>query len=222
VVDDSLHRPVELGARGRGQLRVHVLEVAGRHLVHQLLDDLHGFAHLGYAHSIARVDIAFGRDRDPELHVSVRLVRHVAAEVPVDARRARDRPGGAQRARLIGGDHTDTLGAFEEDGVLREQRLVLVETLGHDVGDLAEHPVPPDGQVLPHSPRDDVTVVHAQSRDHLVEVEDRLPFAEPVEHRRHGAHVEALGSPPHEMRRQAVDLRHQGSDVHTARWDLDA
>src|ERR671922_81184 len=85
MVDERLHRRVQLMT-----WRQHDLAVVGDpralgHPVEALLDDPHRLAHLVHVHAVPGVDVSLRIDRHVEIDVWVGEVRLVAAQVPVDA-----------------------------------------------------------------------------------------------------------------------------------------
>ncbi len=105
VVDEGLHRGVELLAR-----REHDLAVVGdpglaAHLLeprHALADDARRGAHLVHVHLVAVVDVAVRVDGDVEVDLVVGEVRHRPPQVPVDSGGAQHRARLAERERVLG------------------------------------------------------------------------------------------------------------------------
>ncbi len=144
------------------------------------------------------------------------------AKVPGDAGRAQDRPGDAERDRLLRGDDADTLRALAEDRLLGEEDVVLVEA-GRDQVEQAQHVVAPARrQVGGDTTGPDVVVVHPQAGDLLEEPQQLFTLAPAVDDHRHCAEIQPVRREEEQMRRHAVQLGHQHADPHRPRRHLDA
>ena len=127
VVDQRLHRLVDARPRWRGDLLVLDAIVARRHQLEDLGDDAHRLADLGEPDRVAVEAVAVRTDDHVEVELVVVQVRHVAAEIPLDAGRTQDRAGRAERHRLARGDHPDALQPLTPDRLAGHQDVVLVE-----------------------------------------------------------------------------------------------
>ena len=111
-----------------GAQRAELDRALGQH-VEALLDDLDRLAHLVHAHAVAVEDVAVLRGADLEVELRVHRVRPRAAQVEVDAGGARVGAGDAVVDDVLLGDDALALRALQEDGVVVDQRLVLVDEL---------------------------------------------------------------------------------------------
>ena len=107
VMDDGLHRSLELLARWRQHLAVVDVDRSVGKLVQRLPQDLDRLAHLFDAHQVAAVAVAVVRDCDLEVVVLVPGVRNGLAQVPGHARTAEHRPGGPEHLRVLGREPPD-------------------------------------------------------------------------------------------------------------------
>ena len=129
-------------------------------------------------------------------------------------------PGHRERERLLGRDVAHRLGPLAEDGLARDQLVVLVGAGKDGLADDLDVVLPPVGQVGGDAARTDVVGVHAQPGRLLEEGEDHLALTEAVDQHGGGAEVPAVGGHPQQVRRHPVQLDHQHPDPGGARWHL--
>jgi len=77
-------------------------------------------------------------------------------------------------------------------------------------------------QVFAQAADADVTRKHPEPGEHLVQVQQLLAFAEAVQHHRDGAHVHRVRAEPHQVARDALQLRDHHADPGDSVWHLEA
>src|SRR5262249_25108370 len=153
------------GARRRRDLAILHAVVTRRHALDALADDLDRLEDLVEPDLIAVEHVAVVGVDHVEVDVVVREIRLRAPEVPREAGGPQDRPGDAQPEGLLGGDHTDTHGAFAPDRVVGEQLVVVVHAALDDLAELERLVLPAVGKIGGDTAGADVVVVHPQPGD---------------------------------------------------------
>ncbi len=197
------------------------LDRASGHSVQRLLDDLHALAHFIEAEQVAGPDVAIVRNRHAKLKFLVAAIRHVAAEVEIDAGGAHDGAGDAERDRILFREVANTLEPIDEDRIAGEEVGILVdlfrECLDEGLNALEEsegrlHREPADAEVAGH---------HPLAGHHLEDAENFFALAEGVEEHGEGANVHGMRAQPDEVRIEAGDLGEQDANPLGALGDFE-
>ena len=133
VMDEGLHLGLHLLAVGEDDLGGVGGDAAFGKAVERLETDVGRLAELLHANDVAGPDVAVIGDRDVELELLVAGVRHVAADIEIDARGAHRWTGDAQCDGVLGGEIADALEAAHPDGIGVEQAFVLLDMGGEGV-----------------------------------------------------------------------------------------
>src|SRR5207245_1735806 len=134
--------------------------------------------------AVAVVHVAVRIDGHAEVDLVVVEIRRVAAQVPVDARRAEVRAGLPERDRVGAGELADADRPLEPDLVLLEHAAVVVERVRHPLDELAGLRVEAGRDVLSETADLEVAGMHPLATDELDEIENLLALAQAVpEHR---------------------------------------
>ena len=147
------------------------------------------------------------------MHLAVRGVGLVLADVARDAGAAQRRAAQAERHRFLAEDDADAFGPLEPDPVVRQQLLVLGHLRVHDVAELEHLLVPARRQIL-RQPADPHRVVgEARAAELLEQIENQLALAERVEEHRHRADVHRVRADPEAMARDPLQLAQNRAHV---------
>ena len=176
------------------------------------------------AAAVAVEDVAVLRGDDLEVELGVHGVRPRAAQVEVDAGRARVGAGDAVVHDVLLRDHALALGALQEDRVGVDERLVLLDLRREQLEELAALVDPAVGQVVTHAAEAVVVEHHARARELLHEVEDELAVAEHVEDhgRAERREVGGEGADRHQVAGDAHELAGDDADELRPPRDLHA
>jgi hypothetical protein len=154
-------------------------------------------------------------------HLAVQRVRHVAAEVEVDARAAQHRTGQAEVERHLLRDHADVRRALHEDLVHHEEVDVFLPLLLEHVAEAAHFLEPAGGRVVEHAADPDVAVREPRAADLLEQRHHPLALAERVEEGRERADVEAVRAERDQVAADPVQLGADRPDHLRAPRDLE-
>jgi hypothetical protein len=179
---------------GDPRLALHLLQP-----VETLRDDACGLAHLFHVHAVAVVHVAVLVHRNAKVHLVVCEVRLLAAEIPIDARRAQHGAGLRQRDRIVRAQQADSLRALEPDLVLIDELLVLVDCLWHARTKPLTLGIEAAWDVLSQTAGLEVPRVHPRAGDQLEEVEELLALPEAVPKHRDRSQLEPRSAKPHEV-----------------------
>src|SRR5271166_777222 len=206
VVDERLHLGLHLFSVGKNNLGRVSLDVALRHSVKGLLADLHRFAHLFHPENKARPDVAIVLDGHLELELLVARVRHVTAQVPVDARCTSRWSGYAERDGVFGAEMADTFEAIDPDGIAGEEILILIDFFRQGLDELLNPAEQINGRLQCKPSDAKIGRHHALAGDMLEDAEDLFTFAEGVEEDSHRADVQGVRAQPNQVRIQSRKL----------------
>ena len=242
VMDQRFHLLLHLFALRRRQLVVVHHDGPGicAQPVHALPDNPVGLPQFLDPHQIAVVAIAVDSDRNVEVHLRVRRVRLLLAQVPLHAGTAQHGSRKAEVQGPFGRDHGDAHRALLPDPVLRQQRFVFIDMAGKAprkvFDEIEQRAFPPlvhglfpvrnpfpvglrqvpghlPGQVAIDAARPIIGGVHARAGNRLVAVHQVLALTETVEEYGHGAHVEAMAAQPQQVIQYPGDLVEHHPDV---------
>src|SRR5579875_1691221 len=207
--EGQLRGPADLGVRDHH--RVVGGPLAGEP-AEALVDDLERLLDLVHPDHVPAVGVAGVHGGHVELVGFVTAVRLALAQVPRQPGAAQHRPRHAERDAALQVEVGDALRPGDEDRVGVDQLAQVADEPGRlpeELPDLADRAW---RQVLGHTARPDVGVVHPQAGDQLEQVEH--PFTEPqaLQEDRGGAELHAERAEAAEVGGDPVELHHQHPD----------
>ena len=212
VVDERFHRLIDSGPRRWRDLLVLNSVVAIGHLLDALAHDLYRLFDLGQANCEAIEAIPILAHGYVELDLVIGKVRHISAQVPAAAGRAKKRAGGAERQALGFVQHSNALEAIAPQRLAAHQDVILLEPRLDHVHQFDEIFLPTIVKIGGNSARTDVVVVHPKAGHFFEEAQNRLALAPAIDDHRHSAEVESVGRHEQQVRAHAVELGHQHAD----------
>ena len=213
VMNQRLHRGVQLVARRQGDLAVVRDDRTLGQAVERLLDQVERGAHLVDADAEARIDVArlFRDRRIAELAVAA-VAAVGGAQVIRHARGAQVRPRHAHLDREVRRHHADADRTRKPNRVRADQLVVLVDLIAHEGDDLAAACLEALRQILGNAADLAVPRVHAGAAGHLEQVEHLVARTEAVEEQGDAAEVDGAGAEKHEVRVNARQLLEDHAD----------
>ena len=195
VVDQRLHAHVQLISRRKADLAVLALVGAIRQILYRLADDAQALAHLFHSNQVTAIRVAAVAHRHLEVVVLIATIRHVTAQIPIDAAAAQHGAGHAHVDGFRPAQHADTFQAFTPERPLCQHLFVLIDVARHHFEELAQAFQKGGRQVLPDAADADITEREPGATDHLKEIEDPLPFTGGVHEQAHARprHVQDVG-----------------------------
>jgi len=183
--------------------------------------DAGAFAHLPDADEVPVVDVPCRSGGYFKMKFVVAAVRLRPPQVQGHPGAPKHGPRDAQADALPRVENADPLRPALPDGVLRQQRLVLVHPFLEGVREGPHGPDKAAVDVGRQSPDPQKAGRQAGAREGLEDVHERLPLAQGIEQRRHGPEVVGVGAEPEQVARDPLQLGQGDADVAGPPGDLD-
>src|SRR6185437_5059741 len=141
------------------------------------------------------------------MELVVARVRHVAADIEIDARCTRHRTGYTQSDHIFRREMADTLQAMNEDRICGEQALVLIDFLRKYLDKRLNASKKIERLLQRQSPYADVAGHHALAADGFKESQDFFTLAKGVKKHSQRTNVHGVGAQPDQVRVEPCQLR---------------